>query len=260
MRRLAGLFQPRALELMRTFTRHELMLMEQGTPLGFFLSFINNCLMLLMFHLLFVTRFLVGVPNTWVYLLLGIVQWNLYINVSMAGFACLVYRQKLVMGYSFPREMLILARTAAVSLPYLFELSLILLVARYFDLPLGVKYLWLPIFLVAQFFFCASLCTLFAFVGVLHKNIIPFWNIMFRLLSFATPIFYVPMHFGTPWVNVVYDANPFTIFMIWIRDITASNGFDVSISPVKILLGSALGFLVTYVLFRSLEAKVGDSL
>lgn len=260
MKRLISLLQPRRRELILSLARNELLLMEQGTALGFFLSFVNNILMLLMFHLLFVTRFLVGVPNTWVYLLLGIVQWNLYINVSMAGFACFVYRQKIVMGFSFPRESLVLARTAAVFVPYLFELLLILCVARYFQLPFTVKYLWIPVFLVSQFLFCASLCILFAFVGVLHKNVIPFWNIMFRLLSFATPIFYVPMHFAGHWMNVIYAANPFTIFMIWIREIAGANGFETSINPVKILIGSLIIFLLSYVLFRTMEGKVGDSL
>src|SRR4051812_17147985 len=104
MKRFRDLARPQALELCRSFIRAELHLMEQGTWLGFLLSFANNVLMLLMFHLLFVDRFLLGVANSWVYLLLGIVQWNLYVNVSLAGFSCMVYRQKLVMGFSFPRE------------------------------------------------------------------------------------------------------------------------------------------------------------
>lgn len=260
MKRFAGIFRPRSLELMRTFLRLELSLMEQGTPFGFFLAFLNNILMLLVFHTLFVTRFIAEVPNTWVYLLLGIVQWNLYMNISLAGFACLVYRQKVVMGYAFPREMLILARTAAVFVPYLIELVLILGVARYFGLPFTWKYATIPFFLLAQFFFCASICILFAFVGVLHKNIIPFWNLMFRLLSFATPIFYIPIHFEKGWLERLYHLNPFTIYMLWIRDIAGANGFAFESSPVLVMLASLLIFAAAYVIFRRMESKVGDSL
>ena len=234
--------------------------MEQGTPLGFVLSMINNVLMLLMFHILFVDRFLVGVPNSWIYLLLGIVQWNLYINVSMAGFGCFVYRQKIVMGYVFRREILIFARTAAVFGPYLLELTVILIIAQFMGLLAGWKYFWIPVLLLCQFLFCVGLCCFYAFLGVLHKNIIPFWNIMFRLLSFATPIFYLPIHFNTSWSSMIYSWNPFTIFMIWIRDIVGANGFAVSISPVKVLFGSFLVFFFGYFVFRVMEQKVGDSL
>jgi ABC-type polysaccharide/polyol phosphate export permease len=234
--------------------------MEQGTPLGFFLSFINNIIMLLVFYLLFVDRFLQNVPNPIIYLLLGIVQWNLYVNVSMAGFSCFIYRQKLVMGFSFPREILIIARTAAVFVPYLLELSLILVLASYFGLLPGFKYFFLPVLLICQFLFCAGLCSLFAFIGVLHKNIVPFWNIMFRLLSFATPIFYVPTHFSHAWINTVYSLNPFTIYMIWVRDIVGANGFTVNFHPPLIVLGSIAVFLFGYLLFRNLESKVGDNL
>jgi ABC-type polysaccharide/polyol phosphate export permease len=202
MKRFKSLFQPRSRELISTLMRMELSLMEQGTPFGFFLAFLNNILMLLVFHALFVTRFIAEVPNTWVYLLLGIVQWNLYMNISLGGFSCFVFRQKLVMGYSFARENLILARTAAIFIPYLVELSLIFGVAIYFHLPITWKYAWLPFFLVTQFLFCASICALFAFVGVLHKNIIPFWNLMFRLLSFATPISTFPFIFkAAGWIS-----------------------------------------------------------
>ncbi|MGZ3710563.1 MAG: ABC transporter permease [Bdellovibrionota bacterium] len=260
MKRFTGLFQPKSLELMRTLMRMELSLMEQGTAFGFLLSFANNILMLLVFHALFVTRFIAEVPNTWIYLLLGIVQWNLYMNISLAGFACFVYRQKVVMGYSFPRETLILARTAAVFVPYIVELTLILGVARYFHLPFTLKYAWLPLFLVNQFLFCAAICAIFAFVGVLHKNIIPFWNLMFRLLSFATPIFYIPVHFKTWWVEMLYSINPFTIFMLWVRDIAGANGFPFVSNPLKVTLGSIGIFLLSYILFRTMEAKVGDNL
>lgn len=260
MKRFQSLFKPKSIELVKTLTKAELTLMEQGTPLGFFLSFINNVLMLLVFHALFVDRFLSSVPNSWVYLLLGIVQWNLYINTSMAGFACLIYRQKLVMGYIFPRELLIFARTAAVFVPYFLELILIFIVAAYLHTPFSWKLLWLPVLIISQYFFCTGLCCLFAFIGVLHKNIIPFWNIMFRLLSFATPIFYLPVHFQSKWANLIYSWNPFTIYMLWIRDLVGANGFEIHFQPLKIFFGSILVFLFSYGLFRSMEGKIGDNL
>lgn len=245
---------------MRTLLRSEFSLMEQGTPLGFVLAFLNNVVMLLVFHALFVDRFLLGVPNPWIYLLLGIVQWNLYINISMAGFGCFLYRQKLVMGFPFPREILVLARTATVFLPYLLELTLILALSFYIGLRPTWKLAWLPVLLVSQYLFCAGLCSLFAFIGVLHKNIIPFWNLMFRVLSFATPIFYLPVHFQNHWANLIYSWNPFTIFMVWLRDLVGANGFMITFQPWKILVGSALVFLCSYILFRVAEYKVGDSL
>jgi|GEM_PF-4362981 len=259
MRRFRSLLQPQAIELCQSLLKAELHLMEQGTVTGFFLSFANNVLMLLVFHALFVERFLLGVPNPSVYLLLGIVQWNLYVNVSMAGFSCMVYRQKIVMGYAFPRELLVLARTATVFVPYLAELFIILCVAFYFQMPITWKYLLFPIFMVAQFLFCAGLCSLFAIVGVLHKNIIPFWNVMFRVISFATPIFYLPGHLG-PWANIIFSWNPFTVFMLWIRDIVGANGFPIQFTVWKIVLGSIAIFVFGYAAFRAAENKIGDSL
>lgn len=246
--------------LTKTLLTHELSLMEQGTWLGFVLSFLNNVIMLLMFHTLFIHNFLQGVPNAWLYLLLGIVQWNLYINVSMGGFSCLIYRQKIIMGYSFPRELMIFARTGAVFVPYLMELTLIIIFAF-------IKHVWpteklflLPVFLVCEYLFCVALCSFFSFLGVIHKNIIPFWNIMFRLISFATPIFYVPFHFKNELMNFIYQSNPFTVFMIWIRDIISANGFVADYSVGKIILGSILFFYTSFSLFRKMEYKIGDHL
>jgi ABC-type polysaccharide/polyol phosphate export permease len=259
MRRFRSIASPKNLELCRSFLVAELQLMEQGTFTGFLLSFANNVLMLLVFYALFVERFLLGVPNPWVYLLLGIVQWNLYVNVSLAGFSCMVYRQKIVMGYSFPRELMVLARTAAVFVPYLLELLIILGVAAWFGMPFTNKYFLLPVFLVSQFLFCAGLCSLFAVVGVLHKNVIPFWNVMFRLISFATPIFYLPGQLG-PWANLIFSWNPFTVYMLWVRDIVGANGFPIQFTVWKIALGSVAIFLMGYSAFRAAEGKIGDSL
>jgi len=260
MKRFRRLAAKQPMELCRSLLFAELHLMEQGTALGFLLSFANNVLMLLMFHILFVSRFLQGVSNTWVYLLLGIVQWNLYVNVSLAGFSCMVYRQKIVMGYTFPRELLILARTAAVFVPYFVELFIILCVAQYFHLPITTKYFLLPLMLAAQFLFCAGLCSLFCVIGVLHKNVIPFWNVMFRLISFATPIFYLPGRLGSATANLLYSWNPFTIYMLWIRDIVGANGFPIHFTVWKIAFGSVGVFILGYCSFRLAEGKVGDSL
>lgn len=260
MKRFQSLGHPWSTHLGYTLARSEFTLMEQGTVLGFILAFCNNVLMLLVFHTLFVERFLKGVPNPWVYLLLGIVQWNLYMNVSLAGFGSLVYRQKLVMGYSFPKEILILARTAAVFIPYILELSLILVIAAYFKLLPINKLFQIPILILAEYLFCTGLSFLFAFIGVVHKNIVPFWNIMFRLLSFATPIFYLPAHFSSKWADIIFSWNPFTIFMLWIRDILGANGFVVPLSIVKIFLGSVCIFLFGYWVFRKAERKIGDCL
>jgi ABC-type polysaccharide/polyol phosphate export permease len=249
-----------SLDLMRTLSRHELSLMEQGTPFGFFLSFANNVLMLFIFHTLFVTRFLDGVPNPWLYLLLGIVQWNLYVNSSMAGFSCLIYRQQIVMGYSFPREILILARAASVFVPYLIELCIIAGLAFYFKIWPNPSIAFLPVFLAAQFLFTVGICFIFAFIGVAHKNIIPFWNLMFRVLSFATPIFYLPNHFHHRWATILYTWNPFTVFMLWIREMFNANGFELHINPLTMLLASLAVFLAGYGVFRKFETIVGDRL
>ncbi|NUM89742.1 MAG: ABC transporter permease [Bdellovibrionales bacterium] len=260
MRRLSSLFQPVPLGLLHTLARHEFSLMEQGTVLGFVLSFLNNCLMLFIFHLLFVNSFLASVPLPWLYLMIGIVQWNLYVQASLAGFSSLVYRQKIVMGFAFPREIMILARSAAVFVPYFFELLLIALVAAWYRVIPTREILWLPVLLVSQWLFCAGLFFFFALVGVLHKNVIPFWNLMFRVLSFATPIFYVPTHFGSPWIDKLYGLNPFTIFMIWMREMAGVNGFHARIQPHLVLGGSLAVFLAGYALFRKFEHKIGDHL
>lgn len=260
MKRLLSVTQRESLDLMRTLARHEFTLMEQGTLLGFALSFANNVLMLFVFHSLFVPSFLKDLAHPWLYLLLGIVQWNLYVNISMAGFSCMIYRQKIVMGYAFPRELLILARAASVFIPYLIELLIIAALALYFHIWPSATLLYLPVFLFAQFLFTAGLCFLFSFIGVAHKNIIPFWNIMFRVLSFATPIFYLPVHFQSKVANFLYSWNPFTVFMLWIRDMFNANGFALHISPLRMTFASALIFLFGYYIFRRFESVVGDSL
>ncbi len=260
MKRFASLTRPRSLELARTFAKHEFSLMEQGTIFGFLLAMANNVLMLFIFQTLFVSRFLEGVPHSWLYLVLGIVQWNLYVNISMAGFACLIYRQQVVMGYTFPREILIIGRAASVFIPYLIELAIIAALALYFKIWPRWTIAFLPVFLLAEFLFITGICFLFAFIGVAHKNIIPFWNVMFRILSFATPIFYLPNHFQHRWATILYTWNPFTVFMLWVRDIFDANGFPLFINPLNAFIGSLLVFLFGYIVFRRFEGVVGDRL
>lgn len=240
--------------------RHELTLTEQGTIFGFVLAFVNNVIMLWVFHSLFVPNFLKDTANPWLYLLLGIVQWNLYVNVSLTGFGCFIYRRQIVMGYAFPRKVLVFARTATVFVPYLAELIVILAIACSQGIYPKWNILLLPVFVFFQYLFCVGICFLFSYIGCRHKNVVPFWNIMFRLLSFVTPIFYVPFAFENPIYNFLYHWNPFTQFMILLRDFYNANGFVVEYSTVETLSFGLAIFIVSYLFYEWRQHKIGDSL
>lgn len=240
--------------------RHELTLTEQGTVFGFFLAFVNNVIMLWVFHSLFVPNFLKDLPNPWLYLLLGIVQWNLYVNVSLVGFGCFIYRKHIVMGYCFSRKVLVFARTATVFVPYIAELAVILAIAVYMDLFPKWQIIFLPFFIFLQYLFCTGICFMFAYIGCRHKNVIPFWNIMFRLLSFATPIFYVPFQFENKYYNILYSWNPFTQFMIHLRDYFNANHFIPGFSIYRVMLLAVVFFTAGIGFYELRKHRIGDSL
>jgi ABC-type polysaccharide/polyol phosphate export permease len=61
-------------------------------------------------------------------------------------------------------------------------------------------------------------------------------------------------------MDKLYAVNPFTIFMLWVRDIASANGFDYHVNALKVFLFTLAMFALSYLLFRSMEAKVGDNL
>src|SRR5665213_3197722 len=108
--------------LLRELVRTDFKLRYQGSVLGYVWSLLRPLLIFIILYIVF-TKFLkvgTGIPNYPVYLLLGIVLWNYFVEVTMGGVTSVVGKGDLLRKINFPKYVIILA----VALSGLINLSL----------------------------------------------------------------------------------------------------------------------------------------
>jgi ABC-2 type transport system permease protein len=177
-------------EVLLNLVRRELKVKYVASVLGAAWSLLNPIVYLLVFT--FVTRILgTSIPNFPVYLLSGLLAWNLFSTSVSSGSRSVVDNANLVKKVSFPREILPLASIGVAIVDYLLQMGVLLL----FMLVSGFGFHWpelalLPLAFVALLSFTAALTFWLAAVNVRYRDVGHLLGIALLVWFWVTPIVY----------------------------------------------------------------------
>jgi ABC-2 type transport system permease protein len=203
--------------LLREFVRTDFKIRYQNSILGYVWSLLRPLLLFLILYVVF-TKFLKvgnGVPHYPVYLLLGILLWNFFVEVTMGSVSSIVGKADTMRKINFPKYVVILSVVAAA----LINLSLTAIVLVIFMILGHVSVSWnafiiIPILLeliiigVAAAFFLSA-------AYVRYRDVSYIWEVILQAAFYATPILYpmsrLPKSIGkililNPMAQVIQDA------------------------------------------------------
>ena len=164
----------------------------KGSALGYMWTLLRPLALFSVLYVVFVNflRFGEGVPHFAVYLLLGIVLWNYFVEVTMNGLTSIVNKAGLMRKIAFPRYALVLAGSFSA----LINVTINLLVVFIFALVNGVDFTWsaLLIFplLAELFIFALALAFLLSVLYIRFRDVNYIWEVVLQAGFYATPIIY----------------------------------------------------------------------
>lgn len=164
----------------------------QGSALGYLWSLLRPLAIFLIMYVVFLKflKFDFRVPHSTVYLLLGIVLWNFFTEVTSNGVSAIVGKGDLLRKINFPKYVIVLA----VSFSALINLALNLMVVAVFMVVDGVNVtpaILLTIPLVLELFVLAlALAFILSAVFVKLRDMNYIWEVVMQGLFYAIPIFY----------------------------------------------------------------------
>jgi len=209
--RLARIWQYR--ELLLGMVRKELKVKYKNSVLGFAWSLLNPLLYLVVFYIAFDKILGTNIDAFPIFLLSGLLVWNLFSAGLGAATASVVGNAGIVNKVSFPREILPLAAIGGALVHFFLQgvvLVLALLVARW---DVAWTYLPLvPVALVGLLLLAAALGILLSAVNVYLRDTQHFLELALLAWFWMTPIVYGFMTLGSRggWGKVVWMANPVT--------------------------------------------------
>ena len=178
-------------ELLVGLVRKELKVKYKNSALGFVWSMLNPALYLVVFYLVFQLVLKNGIPVFAIYLLSGLLVWNLFSTALSGATASVVANAAIVKKVSFPREILAMASVGASLVHFFLQgvvLILALLVFRYSPSPTFL--LLVPVALLALLVVACALGILLAAANVYARDTQHLLELVLLAWFWATPIVY----------------------------------------------------------------------
>jgi ABC-2 type transport system permease protein len=202
-------------ELLVGLTRKELRVKYKNSVLGFLWSMLNPATSLLVFYIVFQVILKSGIPYFAIYLISGILVWNLFSTALPQSTASVVTNSQIVKKVAFPREILALSSVGAALIHFFLQSVVLLVFLAVFDRGPAVAYLPLLIpALMALLLLTASLGVLFAAINVKLRDTAHLLEIGLTVWFWATPIVY---QYRLVRDKVITSPRGFThyLFILW---------------------------------------------
>lgn len=189
LRRMQAVWQYR--ELLAGLIRKELKVKYKDSSLGFFWSMLNPAMYLAVFYVVFDIILGSGIPYFAIYLLSGLLAWNLFSASLTAATGSIVNNGALVNKVYFPREILPLATVGANVVHFFLQAIVLLAALIVFQYGVALEYLWLvlPAMLVLLLL-TAGLAILFSALNVYARDLQHLLELVLLAWFWMTPIVY----------------------------------------------------------------------
>jgi ABC-2 type transport system permease protein len=212
-------------ELLVGMTRKELKVKYKNSVLGFAWSLLNPLLYLVVFYVAFVKILGSGVPAFPIFLLSGLLVWNLFSTGLAAACGSVVGNAGLVKKVSFPREILPLAAVGSMLVHFFLQSLVLFAVLALVQWHVAWAYIpTLPLALLALMLLTGAIGILLSATNVYLRDTQHFLELALLAWFWVTPIVYGYMTIGRRggWFAKAYMLNPVTpIVLIFQRTIYA---------------------------------------
>lgn len=199
--------------LLRQLVLTDFKLRYQGSVLGYLWSLLRPLLLFLILYTVFVKGLKFGsdVPNFPIFLLLGIVIWSFFAEMTSMSLTSIVSRGELIRKIRLPRWIIV----ASSSVSALISLGLNLVVVFIFMLFTGVDLMktsiLLPLILLQAYIFSLGLSLLLSASFVKYRDVGYIWEVVLQAGFYATPIIYSLTKVSDPTIQKIILLNPIAV-------------------------------------------------
>ena len=237
--------------LLRQMVVSDFKLRYQGSVLGYIWTLLRPLFLFVILYIVFVKFLRIGanIPHYPVYLLVGIVLWNFFAEITNNGVSAIVDRSELIRKLNFPKFVIILA--AAVSA--LINLSLNLIVISVFMYATGVDIGWsalkAPLLILEIFVFGISLAFILSALFVRLRDINHIWEVVMQAMFYATPVIYPLSMVDEKWPQVakIMLLNPVAQAIQEVRYLTVTPVTQTMTSLTQQIWFIAIPFVIVVV-------------
>ncbi len=178
--------------LLKQLVKTDFKIRYQNSVLGYLWTLLRPLFVFVILYFVFVKILKTGgdIPHFGVYLLLGIVLWNYFVEVTNGGVSAIVNKGEIMRKVNFPRYVIVLAGSFSALINLTFNLAVVGFFMVLSKTEISPSVIFLPLILIELFIFSLSLSFLLSAVYVKLRDVGFIWEVIIQGAFFATPIMY----------------------------------------------------------------------
>lgn len=177
---------------MAELVRTDFKLRYQGSVLGYAWSLLRPLFLFVILYVVFVKFIKLGadVPHYPIYLLLGVVIWNFFNEMTVQSLGSIVGRGDLIRKIRIPRWIIVLSSSISALINLLLNLAVVTIFLIINHVDLLHTALWLPLILIEIYLFALGLSLFLSAAFVKYRDIGYIWEVILQAGFYLTPILY----------------------------------------------------------------------
>lgn len=237
----------------------DLKLRYKNSILGFAWTIIEPLLMLTVLYLVFTNIFKTDIENYALYLLIGIIIWNMFSRGTTMNTMSILNKTSLVTSLYFPREFLVVSTVITSFLMMLFEFIIIgaFFVGTQFIPPSSI-FLIIP-FLGILFILTLGISLPLSVLNVHFRDVSVIWAVLIQIGFFFSPIIY-KLDFLPENIQQLILLSPMTHIIESIHNLALYDIYPNMFSVSYLIITTTIMFTVGIVIFRRLNPDIVEQL
>lgn len=178
--------------LLSELVRTDFKLRYQGSVLGYAWSLLRPLLLFVILYVVFVKflRLGSGIQHFPIYLLLGIVIWNFFNEMTVQSLGSVVGRGDLIRKIRIPRWIIVLSSSISALINLVLNLLVVFVFMAINKVDLQLTILWLPLILLEVYLLALGLSLFLSAAFVKFRDVNYIWEVILQAGFYLTPILY----------------------------------------------------------------------
>ena len=208
-------------DMLRNFVRKDIQVRYQGAALGFLWSLINPLVMIGLYVFVFSVVFKSNLPNYPLYLMAGLLHWNLFSQITGQSCDTLLANAGLVKKIYFPRLLVPISSVVFNVVLWLLAIALLFILYPFLGGKLHPVLMAYPVVLLFFLAFTFGITLILSVLNVLFRDLKHLVDVILLFLFWVTPIVY-QYHRIPPHLRQLFAVSPLVDFVLIFRGILYS--------------------------------------
>lgn len=241
------------------FAVNDLKLRYRNSFLGFLWSFLEPLLLLGVMYIVFTTLFHNSIENYPLYLLSGLILWNMFSRGTGMASNSLLSRAGLIQKMYFRKETLVISSVLTSFFMMVFEFGAFAIFMVLFGVMPNILVIFFPLAAVLVFLLTLGTSFFLSSLNVYYRDTEKIWAVIIQAGMFLTPIFYKLSIFPEN-LKSLLQLNP----MVGIMEISRALLINEQMPDIQAILTTltvtGIIFICGYITFRKLDYRLVEEL